>query len=261
MVHGFRRRRDREVAAFISSALSYGRVAHILKTLEQIFSPMGVSPYAFVRDFDLARDGAHFSPIVHRFNRGRDILCLLLGLQQIIGQDGSLRKFFLRGYAVRQPDTTAALSSFVDAFLALDFTPVLGKHPPPSHAGLSYLLPSPRKGSACKRLHMFLRWVVRRSDGVDLGLWEEVSPSKLIIPLDTHVVRISRRIGLTRRRAADAKAAREVTAALRCFEPEDPVKYDFALARLGILQRCTKERHPAVCAPCQLYAICRVNDT
>ncbi len=245
------------MAAFIAAVFAYGRVAQILKTLEQIFTPMGVSPYAFVRDFDVARDGEKFRHIVHRFNRGSDILGLLLGLQQIIRRDGSLKKFFLRGYAPSQPDTTGALSLFVEAFLALDFTPVLGKRPPSAHAGFRYLLPSPRKGSACKRLHMFLRWVVRRDDGLDLGLWEEVAPNKLIVPLDTHVGRIARRIGMTERRAADGKTALDVTATLRGLEPEDPVKYDFALARLGILKHCTKEKNLTRCAACPLYPICR----
>ncbi len=247
------------MAAFIAAAFAYGRVGQILKTLEQIFAPMAGAPYAFIRDFNVARDGAKFRHIVHRFNRGSDIVGLLYGLKQILRRDGCLKKFFLRGYSPSQADTTAALSCFVEDFLALDFTPVLGRHAPSAHGGVRYLLPSPRKGSACKRLHMFLRWVVRRGDGLDLGLWGEVAPAKLIIPLDTHVVRISRRIGLTGRRAADGKTALDVTAALRRLEPEDPVKYDFALSRLGILQQCTKQRQPSRCAACPLYSICRLD--
>ncbi|MBE9531259.1 MAG: DUF2400 family protein, partial [Proteobacteria bacterium] len=115
---------------------------------------------------------------------------------------------------------------------------------------------SPEKKSACKRLNLYLRWMVRRGDKLDFGLWRDITPAKLIIPLDTHIARISSNIGLTKRKSADWRMAEEITASLRELDPEDPTKYDFSLARLGILEKCTKNREPAKCEACLIKEIC-----
>ncbi|MDX1763682.1 MAG: TIGR02757 family protein, partial [bacterium] len=241
LVHGFAAPEDREVAGLIAAVFAYGRVEQIRKTLEQIFEPMGGAPRAYILDFDPDRDGGQFGGIVHRFNKSTDVLALLCGIREALLRHGSLQTLFLAEYSSEQADVAPALSAFVDGLLDFDATPLFGRPSVPSDSTFRFLLPSPRRGSACKRLNMYLRWMVRCDDGLDLGLWDAVSPSQLIIPLDTHVWRLSRRLGLTERRSADWKTAVDITAKLRCLDPEDPVKYDFALARLGILGRCLKE--------------------
>jgi uncharacterized protein (TIGR02757 family) len=257
VVHDYSRPEDQEVVGLIAALFAYGRVPQILKTLGRIFKPMKGAPYDFVRGFDLKRDGPKFQGIVHRFNNEKDLLWLLLGLQQVMNRFGSLKALFLKGYSPSQADTGVALTRFVEHFFQLDYSLLYGNDPLPVQGGIRFLLPSPRHRSACKRLNMYLRWMVRRRDRLDLGLWEEVSPSQLLIPLDTHVGRIARRIGLTEWAAADWSAVLEITENLRRLDPEDPVKYDFALARLGILQRCSKEQRPDACRDCPLAWTCR----
>ncbi|MGH3522476.1 MAG: DUF2400 family protein, partial [Mycobacterium sp.] len=118
------------------------------------------------------------------------------------------------------------------------------------------LLTSPADGSACKRLNLFLRWMVRRTSP-DLGLWTFVDPAKLVMPLDTHIHRIATFLGLGRRKSADWKAARAITDRLATFNPEDPVRYDFALCRLGILDLCSRRRRKENCDVCLLRDVCR----
>jgi uncharacterized protein (TIGR02757 family) len=256
LVHRFKRPEDRETVGLIAAVFAYGRVGQILKTLQAIVDRMDDSPYAFLLELDLKRDARRFEGIVHRFNNGTDILCLMYGMREILRTYGSLKALFLKGYSQGHPDIEKGLCRFVDHFLNLDYSPVIEHKRPPKNSGFRFLFPSPRNKSACKRLNMYLRWMVRRGDGLDLGLWEEVSPSKLIIPLDTHLFRISARLGLTRRKAADWAAAREVTQNLKLLDPSDPVKYDFALARLGILKECQKEQDLKQCKACLLYKFC-----
>ncbi len=123
--------------------------------------------------------------------------------------------------------------------------------------GLAHLLPDPALGGACKRWLMFLRWMVRRDDGLDLGLWRKITASTLLIPIDRHVSAIARALGLTTRKTDDWKTAEEITAALARFAPDDPVRYDFALAHLGISGECTHGRDPAACRTCRLQSLCQ----
>jgi len=256
LVHGFKRPEDQEVAGLIAAVFAYGRVGQIQKTVRTILDRMDGSPCAFIRGFDPRKDAERFHGIVHRFNDETDILCLILGIKKTLKKYGSIKNLFLKGYDSGHEDIGEALSAFVERFLNMDYSPILGKKALPKDAGVRFLFPSPKNRSACKRLNMYLRWMVRRDDGLDLGLWREVSPSKLVIPLDTHLFRISARIGLTRRRSPDWETAREVTRNLRILDPSDPVKYDFALARLGILKQCTKKRDLKQCEVCPLYRIC-----
>lgn len=256
VVHTFDRPEDQEVVAMIAAVFAYGQVRQILKTVRAILKPMGNSPYEFLLSFDLKRDARHFKGMVHRFNTETDILLLMQGLSRQLRSFGSLRALFLEGYSSADPDIKKALSRFVDRFRRDDDSSLSGLTGLRRKSGYGFLFPSPQKGSACKRLNMYLRWMVRRDDGVDLGLWKEVSPAKLILPLDTHLFRISARIGLTRRKRADWATATEITQKLRQLDPADPVKYDFALARLGILKTCTKDRDPENCEVCGLHSIC-----
>ncbi len=235
--HRYGRPEDREIAGFVVASLAYGNVKQIHRSAEAALEAMGSGPARFIRQFDPARDGARFQHFVHRFNSGLDLALLCYLLHQAIEARGSLQAFFLEGYDPGHEDIGPALTSFVERTLALDVSPFYPSGTIPAKAGVRFFFPSPAQGSACKRLNLFLRWMVRRGDEIDFGIWAEVSPAHLIVPLDTHVARIVRRLGLTKIRQTNWRMAKEVTRRLRAFDPEDPVKYDFALCRLGILKQ------------------------
>jgi uncharacterized protein (TIGR02757 family) len=255
----FPRREDREVVAFVTAALAYGRVAHIKMSVERLVRLMGPAPAAFVRGLDPREGRRALRGFVHRFNDGGDVALLLYYVRQMMERSGSIENFFMEGQADGQEDIGSALSSFVSRILELDCAPFYCSGKLPAGAGVRFFLPSPGDGSTCKRLNMFLRWMVRPDDGVDFGLWERVSPARLVIPLDTHVSRIASYIGLTRRRTVDWKMALDVTRSLRRLDAGDPVKYDFALSRLGILDSCPRRRNPFKCARCDLRLICTLS--
>lgn len=212
---------DCEVVALIASCLAYGRVARILHSVNTVIDQMAPSPAAFLLQSSPADIRRHFTRFKHRFTRGDDISALLTGVRTIIKHYGSLHGCFSRQLALCKQQFVPAVSGFV--------------HTLRSATGpfSSHLLPSPEGGSACKRLNLFLRWMVR-CDEVDPGCWSGVSPSVLIVPLDTHMFVIGRALGFTRRKQADLKAALDITAGFRRLSPEDPVKYDFSLTRFGI---------------------------
>ncbi|MFQ5896505.1 MAG: DUF2400 family protein, partial [Nitrospinota bacterium] len=162
---------DQGIVAFVSSALAYGKVRTILAHLEDLLERMGPSPGALVRNFDPQRDGRRFVGFVHRFTRGEDITCLLFWLRQALEGAGTLEGYFLRGYEPEAPTVVEALASMTRRMRALRPGPCYGGGPLPSSAGVLYLVPDASSESACKRLHLFLRWMVRGGDGLDLGLW------------------------------------------------------------------------------------------
>ncbi|HEX9079596.1 MAG TPA: TIGR02757 family protein [Desulfuromonadaceae bacterium] len=246
---------DREVAAVIASAFAYGNVAVILRTLESVFAELGPAPRRYLERFEPKKGLRRFSGFKHRFNDGRDLCALLWAIRLMIERAGSVEAFFLAGYSPAAGDVTEALNGYAGAVLGLDYRPVFGGARIPADSRFSFLFPAPASGSACKRLCMFLRWVVRRADGIDLGLWRGVTPAQLIIPVDTHIQRICGYLGFTRRRSADWRMAQEITASLRRFDPADPVKYDFALAHLGISEGCDGS-DPAACRSCPVTEIC-----
>jgi uncharacterized protein (TIGR02757 family) len=256
--HAYADPADREVAAFVAAALAYGNVKQIKASVAGALGRMGPSPAAFVRGFEPARDAAAFDGFVHRFNVGEDLAALCLVLRRLAEGHGSLESAFLAGDDPAAPDVGAALAAFSAAALALDPWPLYaGARRVPAAAGVRFFFPSPADGSACKRLNLFLRWVVRPADGVDLGLWRRVSPARLVVPLDTHVARIARYIGLTERAQPSWRMAVEITGRLRRLDPDDPVRYDFAICRLGILDRCPRRRDVSRCRPCLLRPVCR----
>jgi uncharacterized protein (TIGR02757 family) len=256
--HRFADPLDREIAAVIASSFAYGSITIILRTLETIFATVGSSPRKFVERFDPQAGLRTFSGFKHRFNDGRDLCALLWGLRQMVEQAGSINDFFLKGHTVADADISDSLNHYSAAVLALDYAPVFGSGAIPHDSYFPFLFPAPASGSACKRLCMLLRWVVRPADGIDLGLWHTVTPAQLIIPVDTHISRIGRYLGLTARKAADWRMAREITASLRNFSPDDPVKYDFSLAHLGISCGCDGKdlNH---CVPCLIGGFCTHN--
>jgi len=198
-------------------------VKQIRSSVARVLDALGPAP----SDFLLAagpRDITHaLAGFRHRWITGSDVAAMLTGARAALREHGSLGALFRSGLSERDGDVGAAAARFVEAI---------------SRGGEGFracLLPSPLSGSACKRLNLFLRWMVR-SDAIDPGLWRDVSPAALIVPLDTHMFRVARRLRFTERRSADLKAARETTEGFRRISPDDPVKYDFALTRIGILR-------------------------
>lgn len=250
---------DREVVAFVTSALAYGRVPQIRSSVSRLLAVMGDRPAAYVRGFDPRSGRRALRGFVHRFNDARDAGLLFWYLRQMLESHGSIEGFFLSPGRPAGEDIGTALASFVGRALALDCSPYYPSGRLPRRAGVRFFLPSPEDGSTCKRLNLFLRWMVRPDDGVDLGTWTGVDPARLVIPLDTHVSRIAGYIGLTSRRTVDWTMALEVTGRLRKLDPCDPIKYDFALCRLGILEACPRRRDPLKCAGCGLREICTLS--
>lgn len=239
---------DREVVAFVASALAFGRVAGIMQSIARVLSRMGPRPAEFVRRFEPSCDSRAFDGFVHRWSCGTDVAALALILGHMLREAGSIEGFFAVGHEQSATDVTGALESF--STRALD-APVGDVRSP----GVAYFFPRPSRGSACKRLNLFLRWMVRR-DAVDPGGWTAVSPARLIVPLDTHVIRVGRCLRLTRYTSPGWRMAADITASLRAIDPADPVKYDFALCRLGMTGACGFSR-PQKDARCPLRGACR----
>ncbi len=247
---------DIEIVGLVCSSLAYGNVKMIQRSIRRVLDLMGERPAGYVRRFDARSRASDFSSISHRFNRGLDIVLLLHYVRQMLEMKGSIGEFFRAGYEPDAPNIGTALSSFVKRVLALDCRPVFPGGVLPRYAGVRFFFPSPSSKSACKRLNLYLRWMVRRDDGLDLGLWDFVSPSHLVIPLDTHVARICSLIGLTDRKSPGWAMAVEITENLKRLDPSDPVRYDFAICRLGILDKCPKVRSAQKCADCVIRGLC-----
>jgi uncharacterized protein (TIGR02757 family) len=226
---------DREVVAFCAAGLAFGRVASVLHSIESLLAVMGPSPAAFVRAFDPAIDGRRLAPLVHRWIGGRDLAALLVILRRMLAESGSIEQFFIAGDDPASPDVAPALETFSTRALETDLRLVYRRMP--KRAGVRYFFPRPSAGSACKRLNLFLRWMVRR-DAIDLGVWSGLSSARLIVPLDTHVIRLGRCLRLTRYRTPGWKMAVDITAALRRVNPDDPVRYDFSLCHVGMMNAC-----------------------
>ena len=249
---------DREVVGLIASSLAYGNVKIILRNLQSVFDAMGPSPRRFVEEFEPESGMRLFRGFKHRFNDGRDLCALFLAARTMIEEADSIGEYFVGCYDAEGDDMTPSLVEFTASVLAFDYSEVFGTKQIPYDSRFAFFFPSPLSGSACKRLCMFLRWMIRPADGIDLGLWKEIPPAKLIIPVDAHIMRISSFLGFTSRRQADWRTAREITAALREFDPEDPVKYDFSLCHLGISEGCNGKNRE-VCLKCAISQVCGGN--
>jgi uncharacterized protein (TIGR02757 family) len=211
---------DREIVALVAASLAYGRVAQIHRSVSSVLGRMP-SPSAFLKRATGKSLESTFAGFKHRFTTGEELARMLVGIKRLVSRHGSLRRSFAARLKKNHDTVIPALALFVE-----ELKGCAGDTP-------SSLIPSPEAGSACKRFHLFLRWMVR-TDEVDPGGWEEVPASKLVVPLDTHMHRICRYLKLTHRRQADARTACEITEAFRRVVPEDPVRYDFALTRLGM---------------------------
>ena len=213
--------KDREIVGLIASSLAYGRVTQILKSIGKILLVMGASPYDYLMNTSLDGLKDSFSSFKHRFTTGDEMACLLYAAREMIGDSGSLNRAFLEGYDGRH-------ENILDAVLAFS-----SKINSQARDSCCSLMPSHTGGSAFKRVNLYLRWMVR-SDEVDPGGWREIPASKLLIPLDIHMSRISAILGFTSRKQADLKTVLEVTESLKKIDKNDPIRYDFALTRIGI---------------------------
>ncbi len=243
---------DREIAAFCAGALAFGRVASVLNSIENLLTAVGSSPAEFVRRFEPEAAPRPMRAMVHRWIRGEDLIALLWILRQMLERSGSIEGFFLEGMSTEAEDVGAALDSFSSRALALDIKRAYGRRP--RRAGVCYFFPRPSSGSACKRLNLFLRWMVR-SDEVDLGVWRGVPRSKLIVPLDTHVIRLGRCLRLTRYTSPGWRMAADITASLRALNPADPVRFDFSLCHVGMMNACGFGRKQGD-SQCPLRGLC-----
>jgi len=245
---------DREIVALLTACLAYGRVELFGRALHGALNAMGASPARFIRDFDPKRHAACFADFMYRFNRPRDLVAFCVAARDVLARHGTLEKCFLAGDTDPRGPIGPALERFARAFLDADLADVFPRGR--RSRGYRHLFPLPSAGGPCKRLLLFLRWMVRR-EAPDFGLWTGVSPSRLLIPVDTHVENMSRAIGLTRRRSRNWKMAEEITARLAALDPADPVKYDFALCHTRMAGDCLDRRDAVVCPPCGLRDVCR----
>jgi len=213
-LYNYQNIKDREIAGLIAACFAYGNVKQIIKTVGLILERMG-GPRKFIENGDFKV----YKNFKYRFTTEDQLVNFLTAIQKIIRKHGSLENCFLSYYDETQPNIVPALRGFAAELRS--FGPV------------NTLVPDPEKNSALKRLNLFLRWMVRH-DEVDPGGWTKVSPSKLIVPLDVHMHRNARRLGLTERNQADMNTAAEISAAFAKYCPEDPIKYDFCITRFGI---------------------------
>ena len=249
---------DQEVAALIAAAFAYGRADIVVRNAGTVLDSMGASPHAYLLTFDESEALTRFQGFAHRFHKTADLVALLCCIAQVLQKYGSLGDLFRECYDERDQDIGPSLARFIHVILSLEACPERSERDGegPGRRSLHYLLTSPDDGSACKRMNLFLRWMVRRTPP-DLGIWDFVDPAKLVVPLDTHVHRIATFLGLTKRKSADWRTARDVTDRLAGFDATDPVRYDFAICRLGILDLCSRKRRKENCDVCLLRDVCR----
>jgi len=247
----YARTADREVAAFIAAGLSFGSVPTILRAADRAMAPLGPRPAERLAEMSPSDYGSAAHGFNHRWIFADDLAALYGMLGGALRDHGGLEPLFAAGMSPDASDVRpgiAALNAGLARYLSADQS---------ARRGTRYFLSSAQGPGAAKRLHMFTRWMVRDAD-VDLGLWRAAKPSQLIVPLDTHVARISRYVGLTTRKTPDLRMALEITQNLRQVDAADPIRFDFALSRLGILGDCPRKRDTARCATCPLFAVCRL---
>lgn len=250
-VHRYRDPHDQELVALLASALAFGNVKALRAKIEDALGRLG--PEIARTADDPALLAERLRGWKHRVYRGEDLARLLAGARVVQRASGSLGTALTRELA-RTGELRGALSAWVDAIRragGLDVPVEAG-----GRRGGAHILADPRKGSAVKRLMLLLRWMARPADGVDLGLWP-IPTALLLIPVDTHIHKLGNNLDLTRRRDVSWRTAEEITASLRRFDPADPVKYDFSLCHLGMLQRCPSRRDPARCEGCGVQQVCR----
>ncbi len=249
--------RDIEVAGLIAAGLAYGRADLFKPKIEGILSTLGPAPAKRLAKWTVDDAAEALDGFVYRFNLPADLAVLLLGIGGVLRTQGSLEQLFLNGLQARDGDWHGALAHFTQGVRAeaplKHIRAQLG-----NDRGLAHLLPHPLGAGAAKRLNLYLRWMVRGPDAVDLGVWKRVQASRLLIPVDTHIARISKLLGLTQRNDLSWRTAEEVTASLRLLDASDPTRYDFALCHYGMSGVCPVVPVRANCEQCLLRSACKV---
>lgn len=218
--HKYSNKNDIEISAFISSLFAFGNIIQIMKVLDKIHSIIGSSPFDFTLNYTSTKN--YFRNIQHRFYRNYDIENLFSALNRFYNKTDSLEFFFENKNSIRQ--NISLLSKQIIKHCCQKNKLSIG---------LKFMFPDPEKGSACKRMNLFLRWMVRK-DEIDFGLWNNISTSQLIIPVDTHIAKIAKELRLTNKKNVSWNMAEEITNNLMKYDSTDPVKYDFALCHIGM---------------------------
>lgn len=245
--HRYAAPEDREIVALVAASVAFGNVKAIRAKLDDLLGRVGPRPARAADDPQALRQ--RLRGWKHRVFRGDDLAKLMAGARAVQRRDGSLGALFERELAARG-DLRDALAAWCDAIRDLGGLRKSGRRRGPAH-----LLADPRGPSGSKRLLLFLRWMVRPADGVDLGLWR-VDPSRLLVPVDVHIHRLSRNLGFTQRRDLSWRTTEEITRALAVFDPRDPVGYDFSLCHMGMLQGCPSRRDARRCEGCGVKPVC-----
>ena len=247
VVHRYSDALDQELIGLVAALIAFGNVKTIRAKLDDLSARLGDSPTAAADDEKSLH--ARLRSWKHRVFRGEDVARLLVGARRVQRESGSLGSRFSRALADKGT-VREALADLCDAIR------VSGRLYSKTRRGPAHLLPDPRRSSGSKRLFLYLRWMVRPKDGVDLGLWP-VDPAVLLCPVDVHIHKLSRNLGFTKRPELSWTTTEEITRALARYDERDPVKYDFALCHLGMLQRCPSRRDAARCEGCGIKDVCR----
>lgn len=225
--HRFNNKEDIELTAFIASLFAFGSVGLIIRQIDKVLLPLGEKPYQSLMAMSDAELKKYFCKNPYRFYSEKDVYVLFNILQRLLRKFGGIEKLFDDG-GKSEVSVKKLFSNFSHRILR----EVESAHEPVTR-GIKFMFPSPNSGSACKRMNLFLRWMVRK-DELDFGLWDVITPAQLLIPVDTHIAKICRRLKLTHRNNADWKMAEEITFRLKTFDPTDPIKYDFALCHISM---------------------------
>jgi uncharacterized protein (TIGR02757 family) len=261
-VHRQRAREDRELVALLAASCAFGNVKAIRMKLTELLDRIGPRPARAADDPEALAE--RLAGWKHRVFRGEDLAKLLVGARRVQRADGSLGAAFQRALARvdrelrgEEPESRVreALASWCDRIRAEGGLPRAGETDPTGRRGPSHLLSDARAGSGAKRLLLFLRWMVRPADGIDLGMWT-VPTHRLLVPVDVHIHKLARNLGLTRRRDLSWKTAVEITRALARFDADDPTRYDFSLCHMGMVQRCPSRPDAARCEGCGVRPVC-----
>ncbi len=228
-LHYYNNDLDIEAMGFLASVFAYGNVKQIINTLEKITAIFKGKPFQYLTNFSI-KDCKDFKGLRHRFYCEKDIIDLFLALNYTYKNYGSLKNLFLGFYNPSESNLKNSISKFSNYFLTTIQNQTREKD---INRGVKFMFPLPEKGSACKRMNLFLRWMIR-NDELDFGLWKEIPTNKLLVPVDTHIAKICKSLKLTKRKNVSWKMAEEITENLKRFDPIDPVKYDFALCHIGM---------------------------
>ena len=238
---------EMEIAAFLSSTLAFGRINLFKPVIRKILDMGRGDLIQFILDFNPSKDRKLFNHVYYRIWTGADLVCLIAGLKNILFRYGSLRNLFLKNYHPDHADLEETMIRVSEEFLNFNPAEIYGVNQ--FTRSFKYFLPSPGSGSACKRFCLFLRWMVRKDD-LDPGTWTAIEPSKLIIPVDTHIFRVARFLKLTRLKTVNWKMAKEITQNLKEIDPADPLKFDFPLCHFSIRGVCLARKPAELCPLC-----------